>query len=499
MVKTKTINNLKINFIITLILTIFTFLMNSVFSKYMGKEILGIMRLFSQMMVIFSFAELGLGSAASFALYKPLAENDEESINRVYSTLNNFYRKVTIVVFVLGVFSNFILNFFIDTHKIVVYLYWNLYIVSTTINYIYAKYTILFTADQEFGFVRKVQGITKMLIQIAQIISVIYFNNFIIFILLLGVENMVNWFIYYKKFRKKYFDIIIDRRTFDLSIIKDTKNLLVHKVSQIVVFNTNYLIIGKFLSLELVAIYASYMIVYQGIKTIVSILTNAFAPDIGNFIAVNPVEKVYEYWKKQFIIYSFIASILVTVTYVVIQDFITLWVGKDYLLSKVTIILLIFNLYIDLVRGVTENFKNGFGFFDDIHLPVIEAILNLILTITLVRKIGINGILIGTLVTNILVIYLWKTLLVAKRYFNVRLITFSKDYFGVTFISLVSFYLLSKTYNKVESTTWINWVIYGAIYFIGSLFVNIIFFSIFKEFRCLVRSTFFNIKNKKRG
>ncbi|MEG1010117.1 MAG: polysaccharide biosynthesis protein, partial [Clostridia bacterium] len=243
--------NLQINFIITLGTGILGFVINKYFADYMGIDILGLMKLFTQMVAYLSLVDLGISSASSYALYKPLADKDISKINLIVSTIDSFYKKIASIIFVLGLLLSFSLCYFIDLESYgnKIYLYWILYVVNTSIGYLFAKYSILFTANQEYGFVRKVQGLGKLLFQCIQIICLVKIQSFIIFITIMILENVYSYYFYRRHYQKNYNYIkkIKDR---DKNIIKDIRSLFWHKIGGLIVHNTDYIILSKFVSLS---------------------------------------------------------------------------------------------------------------------------------------------------------------------------------------------------------------------------------------------------------
>ena len=153
-----------LNTIISLFLGVMMFIQNKYFIKYMGIENLGIMKVFTEILQYLNIVEMGIGSASSFALYKPLAEKNYEKISIILSTIRYIYIKIALFLFLLGILVTPTLPFFIEIEKFdkVIYLYWILYLLNTVSTYFYIKYVILFTANQEFILVRYIQSFSKI-------------------------------------------------------------------------------------------------------------------------------------------------------------------------------------------------------------------------------------------------------------------------------------------------------------------------------------------------
>lgn len=477
-----------INLIITLSIGTLTFIVNKYFADYMGAKDLGLMRLFTQMIAYLSLAELGLGMASTYALYKPLAEKDEKKINIIVSTIGSIYTKISIFILVIGLILNPIVPFFIKDEVVdkTIYIYWSLYVLNTGFSYVFAKYCILFTANQEFEYVRIIQGGSKILSQTLQIFTLIKYQSFIGFISLLILENVIQY-IFYKIYYKKNYSYIVQVKEREKKISKDLLDLFWHKIAGLIVFNTDYIVISKFISLEMVGIYSSYLMIVAIIGTLISIVTNVISPKIGNFIANNNKESIYKLWKKINIIFIFVGVFSTYSTYKLINSFINLWLGKEYLLPNITIILIMINLFIQSTRIITEIFKNGCGFFNDIHLPLIESILNLSLSLILVNYIGINGVIIGTIASNVVIIYFAKPILVFKVCFNKNWSEYIKiliEYLVLTsLVVVINEVLFNKIIILKEILNWLDWIKTASVIVIVSIIVSLGIFILNKDFR----------------
>lgn len=476
-----------LNFFITFLISLFSFLINRYFVFYLGVQNLGLMKLFTQLLAYLNLAEIGLASASTYALYKPLAEKNYKQISIVINTITSLYNKIFLFILIIGLLLNPIIPFFIKD-KIIdksIYLYWSLYVISTALSYSFVKYSILFTADQKFGFVRLIQGGSRIFCQLLQIMVIIKLQSFLTFILLLILDNIIQY-IFYKFYYIKNYSYIFKIKIKDKSITNNLKNLFWHKIAGLVVFNTDLILISKFISLEIVGIYASYQMIIQMIMTIINIVLNVLKPKVGKYIAENSKENIFNYWKNLNILSLFVSILFSVCTYKLINNFIILWLGKNFILSKLTVILILVNLFIQCFRGITDIFKDGSGFFDDIQLPVSESIINFVLSIILVRYMGLNGVIIGTIASNILIICIAKPILVFERCFDKNIKDYMKvygNYLILIIVSLLSCNFILKFILLKNISLWIDWIVQGII--IGSITFVIVFiiFLSNKDFR----------------
>ena len=490
-----------LNFIFTFVTSILGFIQNKYFVEYMGIETLGMMKLFTQLLAYLNIIEMGLGNASTFALYKPLADKNYNKLSIIVSTIENIYNKIAISLLVLGFLCAPVLSFFMEVNNFSnrIYFYWILYVLNTVLTYLFVKYIILFTANQEFLYVRTIQSCSIILFKIVQIFFIIKYHSFFVYIILLIIDNLTQWIFFKFHYKKKYSFIIKTKEKFS-GIKNDIKNLFWHKIGGLVVFNTDLILISKFTSLEIVGIYASYQMIISVLKTIVDILTNVLSPKIGNFIAKHTKIEIYNNFKKINIFYCFISTIFTYCMYVLINSFVTLWLGKTMLLNNFTIGLVCFNLLINLFRGILDRFKEGAGFFDDIKTPILESIINLLVSIILGLKMGLDGVIIGTIASNIIVILIYKPILVFERCFDKdwkEYITVYGNYLILVILSLGSLNFITKPFIQENITSWLSWIIYAIKISSISLIVITFIFLLNKDFRNLLRENI-KIKNKEK-
>ncbi len=463
-------------------------MLNSYFGKYLGGDSLGLMRLFTQLVAYLNLAELGLASVSAYSLYKPLVRKDTEKINIVMSTLSEIYRYVFIGVLVFGLILAFVLPFLIDNTESILYveLYWALYVVSTAATYLYAKYQILFTANQEFDFVRIVQGLSKITVQSIQIFTIIYYQSFLIFSLILIFDAIIQYCFFKYHFNKNYKNIKkVNGR--DKSIITGMKNLAWHKVGSLIIFNTDYIIISYFFDLKTVAIYASYMMVIQIIKTIFNVFFSVLNPRIGKFIAKNEMDFSYKIYRMLNVLFFILAVSVSSSVYLSVNSFVILWMDESYILSNSVIALLSINLFIDLSRNITGVFKINSGFFEDVHLPKIESVLNLSMSLILVNYLGLSGIVMGTVISNVVVVLFWGPSLVFSVCFQQDKITYLKYIAKKILLALPIVVGLILSDNFIEATSWYEWLKESLYGFIILLSISILIFVLDGDFRALIK------------
>lgn len=479
------------NFILTFLTSIIIFIQNKYFFKYIGVETLGIMKLFTQLLQYLNIVELGLGSASAFALYKPLAEKNEEQVSVIISTIKSIYNKISLLLLGLGILTTPLLPYFMKIENFTqdIYFYWIFYVINTVSTYLYIKYVILFTANQEFIYVRFIQSISKIFYQILQIIFIIKYHSFLLFILLLFLDNLTQY-IFFKIHYNKEYSYIYNTKEKYYGLTKDIKSLFWHKIGSLVVFNTDLILISKLVSIEIVGIYASYQLIVQMIITVIGIITNVIKPKIGKYVSMNSKDSIYYLFKNINIIFMGIAIFFSYITYEVINSFVILWLERGLELSTITVILICVNILIKIFRTIADVFKESCGFFDDIQAPILESIINLVFSIILGINYGLNGIIIGTIISNVTVILIYKPILIFKRCFDKDIKEYINVYGNYLILLVISVFCLNtatKPFIREEINSWLDWIIYATTISVITGVVLFIVFLLNKDFRNVIK------------
>lgn len=487
------LKNIKINIVLTLTTSVLNFLINKYFAEYLGQEMLGLMKFLNQMIMYLSIVDLGLIGASSYYLYEPLAKKDKNKINMIFNTISSIYNKIAIFILIAGLILAVFIKKFISfkTNISGIQIYWILYTCSLSISYLNAKYSILMTADQKIKEVKLIQIGVKIFFQIFQILIIIYLKEFIYFILLLILDSLFQLLIYKNIFKKSYFYIKKSKKI-EKIIFMDMKKLFWHKLSYLIVFNTDYILIAKYVSLSAVGIYSSYLMIINMVLQLINLVTDMIIPIIGKYINTNSKEKNYAHWKKISLFYTYIAITFSIITYFSINQFIKLWLGNNFILNNNIKLFIILNLFAMIYRIPTDIFKTQSGFFDDIYTPILECIINFVISIILVREIGILGVILGTIVSNYTILLGLKGALVYDRCFKKSAISYLKYYLKTCILLGINFILVAYLLNRfkifLEVNSWKEFIFLVLYLIIFTNFIYIIILIFQKENMEILRS-----------
>ena len=444
------IRNSMINTITSLvsnaIALIVSFVAQKFFLKFLNVDFLGINGLFSNILSVLGIFELGIGSAIVFYLYKPIANNDIKKIKSLMSFYKKTYRIIALIILGMGMLLIPFLNIIVGETKVEVniYIVYLLFLISTISSYLVVYKRTLLIAYQKNYIISIIHTVYLILLNVIQIIILYFFRNYYIYlgikILCQLLENFVVTFIVNKKYAYiKSKDIQkLDRET-QKDIFIGIKALFFHKIGGVVVNGTDNIIISTFLGVRMVGLYSNYYMIINSISVIINNMFSSIIGSVGNLLATENASKKYEVFKRVDFLNLWIAIVTAMCLYFLIIPFIKLWIGEEYLLSHITLIILIINYFLQISKITFVLFKNAGGIWkQDKFIPLIEAGINIIASIIFLKIFGLIGVFIGTIISGcVLWLYSYPKF-VYKLIFDKGYLEYLGDFFRkiVTFLGI---------------------------------------------------------------
>jgi len=447
------IRNSTIGLTSQIIAVIFQLITRKVFVQYLGVELLGISSTFSSVLNTLSLAELGFQTAIIYNLYKPLATNDEEQINNTVNVLKVIYRCIGVFFIMAGVVCLPLLKYILSGIEIngIVYTIFLIQVANSASSYFLAyKRTLLFADRREF-ITKIVDTVLNVIINLIKIYVVIKTSNYIIYISLTLTQTIVSNLIIHLIAKKIY--PFLHKAKWDYELFKkiwgNVKNLFVGKLAFYVYSSTDNIVVSALVSTVSVGFMVNYTTIISNLRTLANSIFSPITPIIGNMVAEKGNQKNDEYVCR---LYSFIryaiACVIIIPVIVLIQDFITVWVGKKFMLSNLIVWLYCLDLYIFFVHGPLCDFISVNGMFrEDRNIEIIGATTNLISSIILAKFFGIAGVLIGTVFSQV-VFWIGRSLIAHRKCFQSEKKTYI-SYWIRNFKYLVFFIVMSLVLGKV--------------------------------------------------
>lgn len=485
-------------------------IVRKVFLNSLGQDILGLSSLYTNIIGWLSIIEMGIGPAIIYSLYKPYANNERDKIKSYLKFYGWIYVRLGIIIFILGIVISPFIIYFIkgDIDGNLVTISFILYLINTFITYLFSHKICILNVAQESYKITISTTITKLIIMIVQIIILKNYPSFKLFITVQIILNLLYyvWINIYILNRYPWINGKSDELDYNerKDLFKNIRAMFMHKIGGLVVNSTDNIVISTFIGLKSLSIYTNYQTIISALQSIVSNGLSGLTASIGNLLADDHNrDKAYEVHRKIFFLNFWIVSFITITLYNTLNQFIVIWMGKDNLLDNLTVIIILINIFLSMMKSSVEQFQAGKGiYYQDRYAPICESVINLVLSLILVNHMGIKGVFLGTLVSNLTVVFWTKPYIVYKYIFNKNLSTYFKMYFRHVLLSIVPLSISIAFTHYIKYKYTIISFIYNCL--INIIVINLIYIIIFyrteefKYFKDILKRTFcFN--RQKRG
>lgn len=452
--KAKSIRNMKYAIIGQIITVIASFIARTIFIRYLSVEYLGLNGLFSNILRILSISELGVGAAIGYFLYKPLSKNDEKSITNILRYFRKIYFRIGLFILLTGISLTPFLNLFIkDIPQIeeIQYIY-VLFVIKTSVVYFFTYNRILLISDQKRYIDLTYTYVSASLVYTLQSIVLVLTQNYLLFlyvnIIVVVLENIMvskRVKILYPYISNNSIGAIDHKQKKEIySYIKVTFK---HKIGTLLIDGTDNLLISMLSGLTTLGLYSNYALITNTLNKTFLMFFHSINASVGNMGASK--KKSYVYMTFQYIdffgfwMYSFSSVCL----FVLLNPFIELWIGKDFSLSFISVIIICLNFYMQGQRRSLQTFRSSLGLLThEKYKPFIEAVLNILISALLGLKLGLIGVLLGTLLSYSLSSLWIEPYTLYRHGFAKNVVLYYQKYFSrlaITFIMTYLSYVIS--------------------------------------------------------
>ena len=448
--------NIVFGMILKLYQILLPFVMRTAMIYLMGVEYLGLNSLFTSILQVLNLAELGVGSAMVYSMYKPIADNDKLTICALLKLYKKYYFFIGLIIAIIGTILTPMIPKLINGEipgGLNVYILYLLNLIATVMTYwMFAYKNSLLQAYQRSDISSKVTIITTTIQYGVQLIALWMFHNYYIYIVVMlftqAMANIVTAIV-----ASQLYPEISAKGTLSDEIVKSInqriKDLFTAKLGATIVNSADTIVISAFLGLTVLAMYQNYYFIMSSVMGILTVVFSSCLAGVGNSMVTESVEKNYNDFRTLTFLINWIVTICMCCFATVYQPFIMLWVGAQYRFDMLVVALFCIYFYLVTMQQINGMYKDAAGVWhQDRFRPLIAAILNLIFNLLFVKSLGIYAILLSTIASYILVSMPWMIYNVFKYVFKRDWKQFVKDflsYFFVACLITVISYLLCKT------------------------------------------------------
>ena len=391
--------------------------------RTLGIAVNGLNGLFTEVISMISLAELGVGTAIIYNLYKPLAENDIPKLTQLMTLFRKAYRIIAGAIMAVGLALTPVVHLLVtktDFSVGYIRLVFVLFVAQTASSYLFSYKSSLLNADQKVYIVSTVTAIFKVIMAVVNIAVLLLTKSFVAFLITriavtLGM-NMTISIVANRKypFLKNSSQLPREERR---SILSNVKHLFISSLSGKITNSTDNTLISILVSTVVVGVYSNYALILNSVNSVCSQVMNSLSGSVGNLMVTESPEKSHSVLKKLSFLFFFAGSLCGVGFYCVATPFVALCFGRENILAQSVLLVSAANFFLYIAREPLWKMLQVSGLFaKDKNISILGSTVNLIVSLVLGKLIGIAGIFIGTVCTHVIQIILKILLLYRDRF-----------------------------------------------------------------------------------
>lgn len=423
----------------------------AVFIKILGSEYLGLNGLFSNVISMLGIVELGMGSAIIYNMYKPIAEENHEKIKSLMQFYKKSYRIITLIISIIGIMIIPFIKYIVDIESVTVginvYLVYILFLLETICSYILSYKRSMLYADQKEYITNIIHMGYTILVNTMQLTFLYFTHDYYLYLIIKVMMRLVENIVISSYVNRRYSYLLdnnvtkLDSKT-EKDIFQKIKALFFHKIGTFIVSGTDNIIISKYLGLVTVGLYSNYYMIINAVQTVINHIIQATRASVGNLLVTESKTKQFDIFNKIRFVNFWISCFSSICIFVIMDSFITIWIGYKFVLPTKVLLVLVINFFIVSSRSTYGAFKEAAGiFYEDRFVPIIESILNIVLSIIFVKKFGLMGVFMGTIASGLVLWCYSYPKYVYNKLFGRKISDYIKEtiYYFIIFILIAGF------------------------------------------------------------
>ena len=471
----KSLLNARVNLIFYFLTLVLAFFSRKIFLECLGAEFIGLTGTLYNLLGFLNLAELGIGSAIGYVLYKPIFENNKTTLNEIISVLGYLYHRIGLIILGAGCLLACFLPLIFPRTEFsfgIIYFAYFSFMASSLIGYFFNYKQSLLGADQK-NYVVTAYYQTAMIVKtLIQITCACYTGNYYLWVAIELLFGIIYSFVLNRKINQVYpwlkSEVRQGKELFKKypEVMKYTKQMFVHRIGGVVQWQTVPFLVYVFASLQTVAFYGNYTIVTDKITQFINNFLGSTGAGVGHLIAEGDKFRIKKVFWELFSIRMFVTGIVCTALFFLLEPFIILWLGEKYVMEKIVLILIVIIVFINHTRGVVDQFIYGYGLFWDVWSPVVEISINISVAIVCGYFWGLPGVLMGGIVSLYCVIGIWKPYLLYRWGFRENILYYWMEYLKHLVLLLlpavVCYHVLLWSAIR-PAGSYLHWILYAIL------------------------------------
>lgn len=512
--KKKGLLNVIVSITFKLVLLVGAILVRRFLIKYAGNEVNGLNSLYLSIIGFLSVAELGVGIAITFCMYKPIVNGENDKVSALYHLFTKLYLLIGAIILVAGCILLPLLPYLTADYNYInqnIYLTFFLMLVSVVLSYLFSSKTSLINAYKNNYITTAITSVGMILQYALQIIVLIFTQSFVWYLVCRIIAVVFQWGVTELIARKKHEEIIKNKQKIDADtkkqVTQSVKAMFMHKIGGVLVNTADSIVISTFIGVVILGKYTNYTTIMNSMTGVLMLFFTPLTAVIGHLCVENDTSKVEKYFNF-FHTFNFIIAIIFFLGYyAIIDNLVNICfssAGNDLQLMKSISFIITLNYFIQFMRQATLLFRDATGtFYNDRWKPLFEGILNIALSIGFVylfsyllgEDFAVVGVIVATIITNLLICHIVEPHVLYKYAFKANTTKYylrNYIYIVVFTVALVALNFCLQTYDSQWKELTVNGCIAVAIAIIPGIIATLVN----KDFRHYIVVVVRKIKTK---
>lgn len=403
--------NIGVSIIFKILLLIGSILVRRFLIQYIGNDANGLSSLYISIIGFLTVAELGVGEAITFCMYKPIVEDNQEKVAALYALFKKLYLIIGAIIF----FASFIVMFFLpqlardySTLDINVHFTFFLTVISVVMTYAYSAKISLLNAYKNNYIATTITSLGTLLEDLLKIVVIIVTRSFVAYLICRIFAVLFQWCVTNIVTNHKYYGVMHKKTRIDQEdkkqIVNNIKAMFMHKIGTVLVNTADSVIISAFIGVVILGKYSNYTTIMTSMTGLLSLFFYPLTSVIGHVFVSASKEEMKRYFYFFYGLNYILGTVFCLGYYAIIDNVIVLCFGYGLELPREVAFVITLNYFIQYLRTSTLMFRSSTGtFYYDRWKPLIEGIINILLSISLVNTVGITGVIVATILTNLLI------------------------------------------------------------------------------------------------
>lgn len=484
--KTQLISTIVSNLVLQLVTAVCGFILPPLIVKNFGSSVNGMVSSISQFISYLNLVEAGIGGASITALYLPLSESNQDGINGILASTKKFYNRAGKLFLTLILCLAFVYPLFVGTQVSKTSAFFMVIILGLTGTaefFLIGKYRVLLTADKKVYVISLVQSIAVFGNTIVAVIAIKLGANILVVKFLSALVYLSRYFVLLIYIRKKYVWLNLNVPA-NVEAVSQSKNVLVHQIAGLIVFNSPIIILTFFCSLVDVSVYSVYAMIFAAVGNFLNAFSNGMQSFFGESLLKESLDKTRKFFNCYRILYLSVECWFYAMTYVLIMPFMSIYTKNltdaNYIQPSLAMLFILVGLLNNL-RLPESQLINAAGHFKKTqNRAIIEMIINLVFSIVCTLKFGFIGVLLGAIASGLyrdldMIVYTSSKILKTNILVSIlKIFVVLAIFIGIAWIvSFVTF----------ECNNYFDWIKNAIIYGIFFAIPVLVFFAFIRKFK----------------